>query len=83
MIDEIVTVDEDVTEGNDLAIVTDTGGGLGVVLSKAPDGLADNLEISLDRLAEQAVISVFLDRLSPRGIANERRSVANILKQLG
>ena len=83
MINKVVAVNEDVAKGYDLAVVANAGGGLGIVLREPPDRLADDLEISLDRLAKQAVISVVLERFAAYRIAYERGGVADILKYLG
>lgn len=81
VIDEVVAVNEDVAKSDDLPVVADAGGGLRIMLREPPDCFADDLEIPLDRLAEQAVTAVVVDRLASRGVADEGRRVANVLKQ--
>jgi len=75
-------VDQDVAEGDDLAVVVDARRGFGVVLCEALNRLADNLEISLDGLPQQAVGTVVSQTLTVRHLADESRGVANVLKQL-
>ena len=60
-----------------------SGDDLGIVLGEAFNGLADDLEISLDSLPEQAISVVVVECLAAYRIAEEGGGVANVLKQLG
>ena len=82
VVDEVVAVDQDVAEGDDLALVGDARRGFGIVLREALDRLADNLEIPLDGLPQQAVGAVVSQTLTLRHLADESRGVADVLKQL-
>ena len=64
-------------------MVSDSGDDLGIVLGEAFNGFADDLEISLDSLLEQAVSVVIVESLAAYRIANEGGGGADVLKQLG
>jgi len=75
--------DRDVAESHDLRDVADSLRRLWVVLRQALDGLPDDLEIAVHRLAQQPVALVVIDRAGVRDLADKGRRVPDVLKQLG
>src|SRR5438105_5059853 len=47
------------------------------------DPRADDFEVALDRLPQQTLAPIVIGRLAPRGLTNEGRGIADVLKQLG
>lgn len=72
-----------VPEVDDATVLGDTARRVGIVQGEPVHGLADDLEIALDRLPQQPFALVLLQRLAGRDLANEGRGVPDVLKQPG
>jgi len=80
-VDEIVGVDKHVAKSDDLAAVIDAHRSLRIMLWEALDCLADNLSVSRDGLALQALGTVVCQALALPRLADEGGG-ANGLKKL-
>ena len=83
VIDEVVSVRQHVPEVDDAPVLGDAARGAGIMQGEPVHGLADDLESALDRLPQQPFAPLVLQRLAGRDLANEGRSVPDVLKQLG
>ncbi len=80
MIEQIVAVDQNVPKSDDRAGIGDARGSQRVMLRQAFDGLADDLEIALDGLAQQAITLVVRQTAILRHLTNEGSRI-DVLKQ--
>jgi hypothetical protein len=83
VIDEVIAVDQHIAKGDDLLVVANPRGSRRVMLRQTLDRLANDLEIALHRVTQQAIAPVIVERAPPGGLADKGRSVPNIFKQLG
>ncbi len=58
MVDQVVTVNQHIAKGNDLRKLRDGICGAWVYLRQALDGLADDFEVALYGLTQQAITAV-------------------------
>ena len=58
IIHEVISVNQQVSKGDDLLMVADSARRLGVVLRNTSERLSDDLEVPLDRVTEKPVLEV-------------------------
>ena len=82
MIDEVIAVDQHIAERNNAVGIRNVRRNGGIVLSEPVHCLADDLEISLDGLAQETIILVRLGGEAASAVEDERRRVADVVKLL-
>lgn len=82
IIDDVVTVDQDVAKGDDLRRAADAFREIRVIPSQSPDAFADDFEVSLNRLPQEAVRAVFVKRSGVGDVPDKGGRVEDIVEQL-
>ena len=80
VVDLGIAVNEDIAEGDNTAMLANAGGEVGVELGEPCQGLADDLELALDRSAQHVVPRIVVDALSSGEFRDPCRGLAHIMQ---
>ena len=82
-LDHVISVRKHITEGNDPGVVSNPRRSVGIQFDNTVHGLADDFEISFDRLAKNTVPAVVVKRSAMNQVDDELSCIADIVKILG
>lgn len=81
MIEQIVTVDQQVSEGDDLSVVADAACRRGIEAIEADHGFADDFEVAFHGLAQEAVCLIVAQGASGGALPYEGCRITDVFQQ--